>query len=449
MREESCRDGWLSHVFAVGLRATCTNYFGEPLRGYIALSYKQSKSSHTIDAAALASQAKYGPVRLVLSQFFEYLLMPLVRLGNWRKESGETEPKSILVVEYWNLGDFVLLTPFLKNLRLHYPKAHIALLASPRIIPMVEGQRLVDELIPVSMPWAQHLSRWKKYFSRDWMNLFRCIHQIRKRRFDLGFTGRADIRDNFFLWAGGVRRRVGYGFAHGGTLLTDVVQADLLRPHYSDRWLHLLEQQGKPILDRHPELKLGTEQRVFARNFLLEMGLENTDVLIGFHPGARNEVRQWGNEKFLEVARRLMNLFSVKILWFQDPGSTEKPIGTGFITVRLPLKEFMAVLSECRVLVCNDTGPMHIASGLGVPVVAVFGPTQPEWFAPIGEDHKIVIRREIWCRPCFDYCIFDQPHCLRLVTVDSVYEAAAETLRAWNMSPSVPRKQQSHANRLL
>jgi ADP-heptose:LPS heptosyltransferase len=70
-----------------------------------------------------------------------------------------------------------------------------------------------------------------------------------------------------------------------------------------------------------------------------------------------------------------------------------------------------------------------MASGLGVPVVAIFGPTQPEWFGPVGESHRIVIRREIWCRPCFDYCIFDQPYCLRVVTADSVYEAAEEALR--------------------
>ena len=392
--------------------------------------HKPSKRNHKTDTAALASLVKYGPVRLWLSRLFEILLLPFVRLGNWKGEPTENEPRSILVVEYWNLGDFVMLTPFFKNIRLHYPKAHIALLGSPRTIPMAEGQGLIDEIIPVTVPWAQHMSRWKKYFSRHWMNLFRCMRQVRARRFDLGFTARADIRDSFILWAGGVKRRVGYGFAHGGTLLTDVAQPDLSRPHYTDRWLHLLEHQGKPVLDRRPELRVGPEQRAFAKGFLGELGLDNGDMLVGFHTGARNEVRQWGHEKFLEVARRLTALFPVKILWFQDPGAPEKPTSGPFIPVTLPLKEFLAVLSECRVLVCNDTGPMHMASGLGVPVVAVFGPTQPEWFGPIGKDHKLVIRREMWCRPCFDYCIFEQPYCLRVISVDSVYETAAQALRS-------------------
>jgi len=394
------------------------------------LGHRLPLRNYETDSAALSGIVKYGPVRLWLSRVFEVLLLPFVRFSNRRSSLREGDPKSILVVEYWNLGDFVMLTPFFKNLRLHYPQAHIALMGSPRTIPMVEGQGLIDEIIPVIVPWAQHMSRWKKYFSRHWMNLFRCLRQVRGRRFDLGFTARADIRENFFLWIGRVNRRVGYGFAHGGTLLTDVVEPDLSRPHYSDRWLHLLEHLGKPVLDRRPELRVGSEQRAFARRFLAERGLDNGDVLVGFHPGARNEVRQWGNEKFLEVARRLTESFPVKILWFQDPGAREKPSDKGLIPVTLPLREFLAVLSECKVVVCNDTGPMHMASGLGVPVVAVFGPTQPEWFAPIGEDHKIVIRREVWCRPCFDYCVFDQPYCLRLVTVDAVHEAAAATLGA-------------------
>ena len=127
---------------------------------------------------------------------------------------------SILVVEYWNLGDFVMITPFLKNLRLHFPRAHIVLLASPRTIPLAEGQAFIDEVIPVTVPWVPHMSRWKKYFSRDWIGLFQCVRMLRKRRFDLGFTARADVRENFIMWAGGIKRRVGYGFAYGGRLLT-------------------------------------------------------------------------------------------------------------------------------------------------------------------------------------------------------------------------------------
>lgn len=358
------------------------------------------------------------------------MISPFVYLAGAKRREFHEEPKSILVVEYWNLGDFVMLLPFLKNLRLHYPRARISLLLNPRTVPIAEGQGLVDELIPVKMPWAQHMSRWKKYVSRDWVDLFRCIGHLRRQRFDMGFAARADIRENLLLWTAGVERRVGYGFAHGGSLLTDVVEPDLENVHYSDRWLRLLEYLRKPILDRRPALRLAESQKAFAARFLRERGLNKGDVVVGIHAGARNTIRQWGEGKFLEVARRLRQSFPfIRILWFREPGRPETPLDKEFVSVALPLAEFLAVVERCNLLVCNDTGPMHMASGLGVPVVAVFGPTQPEWFAPIGDGHRIVIRRELWCRPCFDYCVFDQPYCLRLITVDSVHAAVVDALR--------------------
>jgi glycosyl transferase family 9 (putative heptosyltransferase) len=66
---------------------------------------------------------------------------------------------------------------------------------------------------------------------------------------------------------------------------------------------------------------------------------------------------------------------------------------------------------------------MHLANLLDVPVVAIFGPQRPEWFGPRGPQDLVVIRPEIWCRPCIDSCIFDQPHCLRLISTDDVYRA--------------------------
>ena len=106
------------------------------------------------------------------------------------------------------------------------------------------------------------------------------------------------------------------------------------------------------------------------------------------------------------------NRMFCQVLWFEDGGQTTPARDQDqFIRVSLPLRRFMSVLAQCRMLICNDSGPMHIATALNVPVVAVFGPTEPAWFGPLGQDHHVVIRPEFWCRPCFDYCLFDQPYC--------------------------------------
>lgn len=394
------------------------------------LSTKETSARADSEGAARACLVRYGPKRLRISRLFEILIGPLLKFTGPKPPDPGREPSSILVVDYWYLGDLVMLTPFLKNLRLHYPRSHVAIWASPRVIPLLEGQGLVDEVIPVNVPWAQHLSRWNKYVSRHWVHLLRSIRALRTRRFDLGFTVRADIRDNFLLWAGGVRQRVGYGFGYGGSLLTDVATPDLSRPHYSDRWLRLLEYLGKPILDRQPELKLGPEEKRTVRQFLMELGIQDTDAIIGVHAGARNRVRQWGEQNFFEVAQRLAKSFPVKVLWFREPGSPDPIGGPGLLSVDLPLREFLAVLSECRLLICNDTGPMHLATALGIPVVAVFGPGMSAWWGPRCVGSKVVAHEGVWCRPCFDYCIFDQPYCLRAVSVEAVFEASAEALNS-------------------
>ena len=87
-----------------------------------------------------------------------------------------------------------------------------------------------------------------------------------------------------------------------------------------------------------------------------------------------------------------------------------------------------AVQIPTRLLVCNDSGPMHLANLLGVPVVAVFGPTNPVWFGPRGPQDRIVIRPEFWCRPCFDYCLFDEPYCLRTIAPEQVIQATREAI---------------------
>ena len=168
-----------------------------------------------------------------------------------------------------------------------------------------------------------------------------------------------------------------------------------------------------------------------ARSFLSDRGVEPGSLLVGIHPDARLATRRWGNENFAKIARRIVQNTDIHVLWFSEPGRpVQAPSLDRCHTISLSFRPFLALLSYCKLLVCNDSGPMHLANLLGVPVVAVFGPTNPVWFGPRGARDRVVIRPEFWCRPCFDYCIFDQPYCLRTISVDEVYDAVETQMNA-------------------
>jgi len=337
----------------------------------------------------------------------------------------------ILVIEYWNLGDLAILVPFLSRLRNSFPGARIALLVNANLKFFLEAQELVDEFISIRVPWAQHFSRWKKYnpFSGLVLPFLRVVWSLRKRRFDWVFSGRMDIRDNLLMWLSATPRRIGYGIGGGGFLLTDRVSPDLSRPHRADIWLRLLSAVDVPLDQSTGSLKVGESGQQGAARFLRTRGIPHDATIIGFHPGARIPIRRWGDERFTDVALTLLRHEDVHVVWFSEPGlSANPPAHDRCHLANLDFDSFLALLSQCRLLVCNDSGPMHLANLLAVPVVAIFGSTNPVWFGPRGSHDRVVIRPEMWCRPCFDYCIFDQPYCLRAIKPKEVLQAASDLL---------------------
>ena len=389
---------------------------------------------YDLEAGAQAHFLKLTPRKRRLIRAFESLarmVLPLLPSPP-SPNSATTQPGRILVIEYWNLGDLAILVPFLRNLRRSFPEARISLLVNASLVSFLDGQGLVDEFIPIRVPWAQHFSRWKKYnpFSAHLLPFLRIIWSLRKNRFDWVFSGRMDVRDNFLMWLSGTPRRIGYGLGGGGFLLTDRVSPDLARPHRTDVWLQLLRAVGAPAQKYSATFKVSKKGQEDAGKFLRTRHLAQDAVVIGFHPGARIPIRRWGDERFTEVALGLLQQKDVHIIWFSEPGSTSTPPSHDRChAATLDFPSFLAVLSRCQLLVCNDSGPMHLANLLAVPVVAVFGSTNPVWFGPRGPYDRVVIRSEMWCRPCFDYCIFDQPHCLRTITAKEVISYAREVVQ--------------------
>jgi len=295
------------------------------------------------------------------------------------------------VVELWNIGDLVLTIPFLAQLRAIFADAEITLLGRPYAREILAGTGLVDRFIEADLTWKTD-GRSFNPFNYDWAELLRVVPQLRERKFDLAFQCRPHMREYALLALSGARRRVGYAKAGWGRTLTDSIsfaESDLQK---KDAWLRLLEPFGGPRQIEVPTLSVSSDEQLWATEFLQAKGADPTNLLVAIHPGASVPEKRWPIERFAEVARDLAARRNVDVLGFIEPEGFGSAIAAvdGVIPAQVELRQMIALLSRCDLLVCNDSGPMHIAGALGVPTVAIFGSGINRQFAPLGDQHELV-----------------------------------------------------------
>ena len=301
--------------------------------------------------------------------------------------------KRILVVELWNIGDVILTMPVLIQLRVWFPAARISLLARPHARPVLEGTGLVDEFIETDLGWTE--GKTGNYsLAYRWRELRRLRQELRRRDFDLAFKARMHVREHALLALSGARRRVAFGFGQGDRVLTDPIPVGDPHRHKADDWLRLLEPLGGAATGASARLRVSDAEKARAKEYLRAHGVPSDALVVGIHPGASISEKRWPLDRFAAVAHSLARRADVKVLAFVDPAGYGSSIGESadVITTRVDLREMIALIERCAVLICNDSGPMHIAGALGVPTVAIFGSGIAEWFAPLGEGHQLITR---------------------------------------------------------
>lgn len=307
---------------------------------------------------------------------------------------GNPDVRRILVVELWNIGDVVLLLPFLTQLREMFPKAAVTLLARPHARILLEDSGLVDEFIDDEDPADNWLSL--NPLLGGWKDLWRLRRRLRAKNFDLAFQCRLHVREHVILAMSGARRRVGYAFGEGDRMLTDALEVGDPHRHKAEDWLRLLRVVGGPASDAVRSLPVASDERDAASLWLARNHIPATDTIVGIHPGASMPDKRWPLERFMQVARVLSSRPGVSVIAFQDLegyGSTLSTI-PGVTLTRTTLRELVALIARCDLIVCNDSGPMHIAGGVATPAVAVFGSGVARWFAPVGNGHELVSGNE-------------------------------------------------------
>lgn len=350
------------------------------------------------------------------------------------------------------IGDAVMCEPALSTLRGLFPAAEITALLKPSIAELLHGHPALDRVL-VYEGQGRHAG---------WGGKWRLARTLRGHRFDLAVLFQNAFEAALLAFLAGIPRRYGYATDGRSLLLTDPVGvAEHIKTahqvHYYLGLLRPLGWEGKPA---PPRLYLsGEEERQIALR-LAEAGVHSTDFLIGLNPGSTyGGAKRWLPERFAEgadlLAREIRHRTGreSRILVVGAPGeealgrSLADRMGTppllwaGTTTIR----ELMAVIKRCGLFLTNDTGPMHIAAAFGVPLVAVFGPTDPRTTAPFGNGHAL-IRHPVECSPCLlRECPIDH-RCMTHVTVDEVVGAAQRLLETVNGERGTRNEQRQQAD---
>ena len=295
----------------------------------------------------------------------------------------------ILVLELWNIGDVILAMPFLAQLRCLFPRAKITLVSRPFAADLLAGTGLVDEFIAAHLTWvpAAHLGLPGKT-----IDLWRLSRKLRPQKFDLAFSSRLHVGEHLLLALSGAKRRVGFALGKHDAALTDAIAAGESQQQKVEDWMRLLEPFGGTTSAQITRLYVEESERLWSNRYLASRGVAKDALLVGIHPGASLAEKRWPLEQFREVATATAAQPGVRVLVFAEPSGYGSELFAipGVVGAQVGLRELMALIEQCGLLVCNDSGPMHIAGALGVPTVAMFGAGIEQWFAPLGEGHEIL-----------------------------------------------------------
>jgi lipopolysaccharide heptosyltransferase II len=331
------------------------------------------------------------------------------------------------------LGDAVMCEPALKGLRRLFPQASLTLLVKPSVAALFESHPAIDRIVLYDDK-GRHAGLAGKW---------RLARDLHREGFDLAVLFQNAFEAALLTTLAGIRRRYGYATDGRSFLLSEpVMTPDPRAPvHQVEYYWNMLAPLGLTGHPGQPELFLSPDEERSMAERLAHAGVTTDDVVIGINPGSTyGGAKRWLPDRFAESTERLCRRVSdagqrAAVVVIGAKG--EEPLGREIacrLSVRAvvlsgatTIRELMAVIKRCALLVTNDTGPMHIASALGVPVVAVFGPTDWRTTAPSGEDHAL-LRHPVDCAPCMlRECPIDH-RCMTGVTVEQVYAAGLSTL---------------------
>jgi heptosyltransferase-2 len=339
------------------------------------------------------------------------------------------------VIKLIAIGDLVVTLPALRALKQTFPEAHLSLMATPRVREVIEGCPYLDEII-----YYDILGK-----DKGLLGLIKLIRTLQKKKFDLALELDHYYRiTSLITYLAGIKNRIGFDLAGQGRRGLVTLKAPYsVDKHEVEVFLEAAKVVGADISEKElVEIWISEEDKKWVTTFLTNEGITKDDLIIGIHPGTGPSAtsRRWAPEKFGKLADWLINDKHAKVI-FTGANSelelinacvefmTAKPIiAAGKIT----LKQFAELCRRCKLFICVDTGPLHIAAAMKTTVIGLYGPNTPLKWGPYGKNH-LTIYKNLPCSPCTKQYLGQvskckNPICMEQISVQDVMTAVCNKL---------------------
>lgn len=308
------------------------------------------------------------------------------------------DPRNILVIDFGQLGDVVLSLPALRAIRERFPRAQITVAVGKPGAEVVDLSGYADETLVVD-----RVALRDGFKPLSIVRVFKIVRDVRHKKFDFVIDLHSLSETNLLGFLSGAPKRL-YSRRPGRSLdyLANFhplppIETDHRQRHLIDRYLDVLIPLEIEMADRLPNLKTRPADNLAVERILRKAKAEAGAPLVGLFPGAGHPSRRWPLERFASLADFLIRNDQVRVLVFVGPEERVfvKDIRQQFPPVivvldQLTIPQLAAAQARLAAFVSNDTGPMHIASAVGTPVVLLLDKRAPNSYLPRGERHRII-----------------------------------------------------------
>lgn len=315
------------------------------------------------------------------------------------KKLNLTGKEKFLIVRTDRIGDVILSSPVLEALKKKYPESRVSMLVSPYTKDLLQNNPWVDEVI------TDNDSGFKASFE--------LIKMVRQKEFDVVVLLRPTMRLTFLLYFSGIKVRIGSGYRAYQFLFNYKIyqHRKTIKKHELEYNLDMLTPLGVNSEKILPKIYLSPEEENYSRQIYEGLNIRKNDLKIVIHPGSGGSSLNYPLERFAVLADKLIKELSAKIILTgnkKESAQSEKmknlmkyqPFD---LAGKTELRQLCSLLKGADLLISNSTGPMHIATAVGTPVVALFSPLQvasPKRWGPYGEGNEVIMPPVDTCFKC-------------------------------------------------